>query len=171
MRRVMAVLMAAGALAVPATAAAGGWATVELSSTPAGVGPGEPWVVDLRILQHGRTPLAGLEPRVAITGRESGETRVVTARPAGRAGLYRARVVFPAAGSWDYVIDDGFTREHTYPPVRIGDAGAAPAGAAAHAGEDGGGPWLALGIAGAAALLLAGLVAALVRRGPAPARG
>ena len=169
MRRVMAVLMAAGALAVPATAAAGGWATVELSSTPAGVGPGEPWVVDLRILQHGRTPLAGLEPRVAITGRESGETRVVTARPAGRAGLYRARVVFPAAGSWDYVIDDGFTREHTYPPVRIGDAGAALA-AAADAG-DSGGPWLALGIAGAAALLLAGLVAALVRRGPAPARG
>ena len=80
-------------------------------------------------------------------------------------------MVFPAAGSWDYVIDDGFTREHTYPPVRIGDGVAAPAGAVAHAGEDGGGPWLALGVAGAAALLLAALVAALVRRGPAPARG
>jgi hypothetical protein len=163
-RRVIAVLTAAGALALPGTALAGGWATVEMSSTPDGTASGEPWVVDLTILQHGRTPLAGLTPRVTITGRESGDTRVVTARPLGQPGVYRARVVFPADGSWDYVIDDGFSRQHTYAPVQIGAGTAVPAG-----GGDDGARWIPLVAAGAFMLLLGGLAGALLRRGPAPA--
>jgi hypothetical protein len=169
---VIGVLTAACALAVPATAVAGGWATVEMSSTPAGTDPGEPWVVDLRILQHARTPLSGLEPSITVTSRESGETRAATARPAGSPGVYRARVVFPAAGTWDYVIDDGFTQRHTYPAVRIGDATTAAAGAGTPASDDET-PWLPLAVAGVAALVLLGLVGAMVRQGrysPSPRR-
>jgi hypothetical protein len=59
MNRIM--LFAATALAValiaPTTSLAGGWATVGLSSLPDGAQPGEAWVVDLTVLQHGRTPL------------------------------------------------------------------------------------------------------------------
>ena len=162
MRSVLVVLMAA-ALVLPATAAAGGWATVELSSTPDGVHPGEPWVVDLEILQHGHTPLAGLQPRVTITERRSGAVRVVDAHPAGPRGTYRARVVFPTAGTWSYVVDDGFTQRHSYPPVVIGGAAAAATGG----GEDT--PWAPLALAAAAGLLVAGLAALALRRRPAPA--
>ena len=51
--------------AIPA--AAGGWATVGLDSTPASVVPGKPWNVNITVLQHGRTPLSGITPSVAIT--------------------------------------------------------------------------------------------------------
>jgi len=162
-RSVLVVLMAAAALVLPATAAAGGWATVELSSTPDGMNAGEPWVVDLEILQHGHTPLAGLQPSVTITERRSGAARVVDAHPAGPRGTYRARVVFPTAGTWSYVVDDGFTQRHSFPPVTIGGAAAAATGG----GDDK--PWAALALAAAVGLLVAGLAALAMRRRPAPA--
>jgi hypothetical protein len=143
-------------LAAPA-AFAGGWATVGLSSTPAGAQPGDPWSVDLTILQHGRTPLADLAPVITITNGDT--TRNFTAKPTGKAGVYHADVVFSAAGRWEYQIDDGFISgvPHTYPAVQIG----APASAPAATADDGGGPsalWLIPGIAllAAAVLLVAG---------------
>ena len=46
------------------------------------------------------------------------------ARPTGRTGVYRARVVFPNAGMWRYEVYDAFTeyggaRTHTFAPVKI----------------------------------------------------
>jgi hypothetical protein len=114
-------------LLVPALASAGGFATAGLSSTPEGVAPGKPWKVDITVLQHGVTPLEGITPRVQIS---SGDvTREFAATPTGKAGVYRAEVVFPRAGNWDYVVLDGFNDEmpHTFPAVRISDRGAAPA--------------------------------------------
>jgi hypothetical protein len=132
MRRSLLVLVAA-ALALAGTAAAGGWATVQLSSTPRGLSAGEPWVVDITVLQHGRTPLDGLKPTLTIrkvapritSGVAKGRpTRTFAARPAGRPGVYRVRVVFPSAGTWRYEVYDGFVRyggaqTHRYAPVRI----------------------------------------------------
>ena len=66
MRRSIAVLAVLAAV-VPATALAGGWATVKLSSTPDGAEAGAPWVVNLTVLQHGVTPLAGIHPEVRIS--------------------------------------------------------------------------------------------------------
>jgi hypothetical protein len=143
-------------LAAPA-ALAGGWATVGLSSTPAGAQPGMPWSVDLTILQHGRTPLADLQPVITITNGDT--TRDFTATPTGKIGVYHADVVFPAAGRWEYKIDDGFVSgiPHTYPAVQIGARSSAPAAPA----DSGGGPsalWLIPGIAllAAAVALVAG---------------
>ena len=65
MRKLVATALALAAL-VPATALAGGWATVQLSSTPKGAKAGVPWVVSLTVLQHGQTPLANLQPHVRI---------------------------------------------------------------------------------------------------------
>jgi hypothetical protein len=142
-------------LAAPA-AFAGGWATVGLSSTPAGAQPGKPWSVDLTILQHGRTPLADVQPVITITNGDT--SRRFMAKPTAKTGVYHADVVFPAAGRWTYKIDDGFITgiPHTYPPVQIG----APAPAPARAAGDGGGPstlWL---IPGIALLAAAGLIVA-----------
>ena len=134
MRRSLLVVAAASALAFAATAAAGGWATVQLSSTPRGLSAGEPWVVNITVLQHGRTPLDGLRPTLTIrkslprinSGVGAGRltTRTFAARPTGRTGVYRARVVFPSAGTWRYEVYDGFVRyngarTHHYAPVTI----------------------------------------------------
>ena len=116
------LIVAALALAVlvPATALAGGWATVQLSSTPTGARAGVPWVVQLTVLQHGQTPLADLQPRVRIT--QGTLARQFLARPTAKTGVYRARVVFPKAGMWRWSIWDGFSRTHTYTAVRIAPA-------------------------------------------------
>jgi hypothetical protein len=143
------VLLAGCLLLLFAPAAhAGGWATVSLSSTPSG----KHWVVDLTVLQHGRTPLDGLQPVVTIRG---GDTiKDFPARPTGKAGTYRADVTFPAAGRWSYEIDDGFISElpHTYPPVQIGETAAA-------AGDGPNLLWLVPGVG-----LLLAAAALLVRR-------
>jgi hypothetical protein len=169
-----AALAITGLLALPAGALAGGWATVELSSTPDGLAPGTPWKVDISVLQHGRTPLDNVHPTVTITSADGSTQRTFATRPAGRPGVHRATVTFPNAGRWRYVIDDDFTARHPYPPVQIGagaSAGAtasAGSGAAADAaGGDGGG--LALDRLGLAAL--AGVAAAgLAFLGPARRR-
>src|SRR3954470_7952529 len=98
---IRAALMAGVALlALPAVAGAGGFATVGLSSLPDGTAPGTPWHVTLTILQHGRTPLPGLNPVVRIRSADGKTARTFAARPARRPGIYTADVVFPAAGRW-----------------------------------------------------------------------
>jgi hypothetical protein len=154
------------ALALPATAQAGGWATVGVSSSPDGIAPGEPWVAQLTILQHGVTPLEDVQPRVLIDG-PRGQRRAFAARPAGEPGVYRASVTFPSAGTWRYAVDDGFTQTHTFAPVTIDG----PPALAAAAASGGGSGWLAaLGVVGGAGLLLA-LVLVAQRIGTTSPRG
>src|SRR5262245_24511016 len=111
MRRRIIILAAAAALVCAGTALAGGWATVKLSSLPKGLSAGEPWVVDITVLQHGLAtqPLSGLSPTVTIRKvavRAPSASRPVAktfrARPTGKVGVYRARVVFPSAGTWRF---------------------------------------------------------------------
>jgi hypothetical protein len=169
--------LALAAIAAP-SALAGGFATVGLSSTPTDVKPGDPWNVQLTVLQHGRTPLEGVQPQIVI--RSGDAQREFTAVPTGKSGVYRAEVVFPAAGTWTYEVRDGFNNDlpHTFPAVRIGagSADATPASAPAPASQppappaadDGGiaAGWL---WAAGAALLLAAAVVGLDRRRRRPA--
>jgi hypothetical protein len=115
--RKLVVALATVAILVPAAALAGGWATVKLSSTPAGSQVGVPWVVDLTVLQHGVTPLANIQPHVLIV--QGTISRKFVARPTAKTGVYRARVVFPRNGTWRWEIWDGFSRTHQYKPVRV----------------------------------------------------
>jgi hypothetical protein len=130
------IIVAAVALISASTAYAGGWATVRLSSSPKGLTADKPWIVNITVLQHGLAsqPLSGLKPTVTI--RRVGPLRAASgaaekqptirfrARPTGRTGVYRARVVFPSAGTWRYEVFDAFTeyggaRTHTFAPVKI----------------------------------------------------
>ncbi|HMJ95408.1 MAG TPA: hypothetical protein VK486_06125 [Thermoleophilaceae bacterium] len=150
------------ALLAPATTLAGGWATVGLSSLPDGAQPGEAWVVDLTVLQHGRTPLEGIAPRVLLRASDGAEKHFV-AKPTQRAGVYRARVVFPSAGRFTYLVDDDFSQVHELGTVRVG-AGGQAAAAVATKGTDGITLAGALGIALGAGLLAALFNAVLRRR-------
>jgi hypothetical protein len=171
----------AAALIAPATSLAGGWATVGLSSLPDGTRPGEEWVVHLTVLQHGRTPLEGVEPSVLIEAASGGTQRAFVATPTQRPGVYRARVVFPSAGEWAYSVDDDFSQVHQLGSVRIGAGGAggiAPVAAtprpATGPPDSGGGVTLAgaLGIALGAGLIAAAFTRVFRRRGePKPAEG
>ena len=78
MRRPL-IVVAVAALVCASTALAGGWATVKLSSSPRGLSAGEPWVVDVTVLQHGLAtqPLCCLKPTVTI--RRIAGTRSVSA--------------------------------------------------------------------------------------------
>lgn len=108
MRHLIVLSVLAGALALAGTASAGGWASVGVSSLPAGVGPGEPWNPEITILQHGVTPLAGLSPVVTIRETGSGDTREFIATETSQVGVYAAEVVFPSAGEWNVVVDSTF---------------------------------------------------------------
>jgi hypothetical protein len=96
------------AVAVAGTAQAGCFATVGLSSTPKpGLTAGEPWVVTIRVLQHGRTPMTDAKPEVRIRN-AGGRLFVFKAKAMARPGSYRARVVFPEAGRYSLGVYDGF---------------------------------------------------------------
>jgi hypothetical protein len=152
-------------LIAPSSALAGGFATVGLSSTPDGTRPGEPWVVELTILQHGRSdaPLIGVKPGVMVRKDDGSSLQRFDATPTDRPGVYRASVVFASAGTWRYRIDDGFAGAvHTYAPVEIGRGSERAVVAVAGSG---GSPnvWPAL-LAAVVAGLGAGLAARLLGR-------
>src|SRR3954449_7756979 len=147
-----------GAFALPAAAGAGGFATVGLSSLPDGTAPGKPWHLTLTILQHGRTPLPGLQPTVLLTSADGATKRTIAARPARKPGVYTADVVFPTRGVWRYEISDGFSQVHRFAPVAIG---AVPAPTTTEGGAD---VRAALAAAAVAGLLAALLAAVLMRR-------
>ena len=128
MRRSLLLVPLALMLVAAPAAHAGGWATAGLSSTPDGVAPGKPWKVDITVRQHGVTPAEGLTPRVRISS--GTDMREFAAKPTGKPGVYRAVVVFPKAGRWDYLVLDGFNDglPHTFPAVQIvAGGGAEPA--------------------------------------------
>ena len=134
MRRSLIIVAAAVALVCASTALAGNWATVRLSSSPKGLSADEPWVVNITVLQHGLAsqPLCCLKPTVTIrrvakarsTSAALKKSLTFRAKPTSRTGVYRARVVFPEAGTWRYQVYDAFTmfggaRTHKFAPVKI----------------------------------------------------
>ena len=118
------VATAVAGLALAGVAQAGCMATVGLSSMPkADHAAGQPWVVTIRVLQHGRTPMADAKPEVRIRN-AAGKLFVFKAKKMARVGAYRARVVFPKAGRYALGVYDGFpvtecARVHTFKSVLI----------------------------------------------------
>jgi hypothetical protein len=155
------LVLAVACVAVPA-ANAGGWATVGLSSLPpSGLEANQAWPVDITVLQHGRTPLAGVTPVVRV--RDDGGNVVATFRGSltDTTGVSHAVVRFPGEGTYSYEVYDGFelyggARTHTFKPIEVGPA-------------DGGFPLWELGLALALAGGLAAATIAYRRRGHHPA--
>ena len=164
MSRLVIATALVAALAVPAVAQAGGWATVTLAPPPAGLEADETWRAQLTVLRHGVTPTGGATPSITIRGESGSQT--FRARPAGTAGKYVAHVVFPSSGRWDYEVSDGLaatgygiSQTHTYSPVVIAP-GAGGVGASVPV-------WpFALG---AVLLLMVGVAVVTKQRRPAPA--
>jgi hypothetical protein len=128
MKKSFLLLAVAGALFVPNVANAGCSATVGLSSLPKpGLQAGQPWIVTIRVLQHGRTPMPDAKPVVRIRN-AAGKLFRFKADKTAVVGSYRAQVVFPAAGLYRLAVYDGFpfaryqancARVHTFKSVLI----------------------------------------------------
>ena len=136
----------------------GGWAVVTLDALPASPHAGEALSVGFTVLQHGRTPLAGLSPRIVATHAESSERVQVEAIDEGALGHYAATLVLPSAGSWDWTIRAFGDVAEPMPRIRV--ASAASVSPQPLAGPVA--PWV-LGVA-AAALSVGGIVLAFRRR-------
>ena len=165
MRKLLIVLSLA-ALALPASAIGGGWATAGVSPPPDDMGPGQTWDARITVLQHGNpeTPLMGVVPTLTIKNGSTAKT--FKAKSSDEPGVYIAHVVFPSSGKWSYSVYDGFTQyggaqTHTFAPVSIGVAG-----------DDGGFPTMTVTAVIALLLGLAAVLYLLARRlrvrAPAP---
>ena len=75
MKKLVLVLAVGLVAAFVPSAGAGGWATVGLSSLPpSGLEAGQDWPVDITVLQHGETPLTGVQPSITVRNLETGAT-------------------------------------------------------------------------------------------------
>jgi hypothetical protein len=171
MRRLLLVfalaLVLAAALTAGAFAKEGG---VELSSTPSGLGPGDPWTPSMTLIDiDGRLP-ADAKPGIRVTNLDTGRTIDYPAIPTGDPGVYSVRVVFPTPGQWDYAAYDGVTdRLYEYPATTILPPNTAvagtPAKAAVRSGEGSFPLWpLVGGLCGAGLLALAAVAAIRSKR-------
>jgi hypothetical protein len=162
----------ATALAWAGTAGAGCFATVGIAPLPDAVAAGETWTVDLRVMQHGITPLEGATPTVILTNQATGEERRFGAKPTSEIGRYRVEAAFPREGTWSVAVHDGFpepqcAQTHTfgsYPIAPSAGPSEPPPSAAAGEGFPLWAVWVGLGSIAAA------LVAWLVVRAGQDAR-
>jgi hypothetical protein len=99
-------VLAAGVLSGAALAKEMG---VELSSTPAGIEPGEPWTPTLYLLAGPPELFADAKPGVRIQNIETGERTRFRARPTTAPLEYDVRVVFPDAGWYTVEAFSGVT--------------------------------------------------------------
>jgi hypothetical protein len=100
-RRFIALPLAViASLALAAIALAGGWAQVTVNDSPVDPPAGGGTPIDLRVLQHGVTPVSWPNLNVIATDAASGDTFRTKAQAKGAEGSYVATLVFPAAGEW-----------------------------------------------------------------------
>ena len=171
MRRAFSALLlaavAAATLSATASAKEGG---VELSSTPFGTAPGEPWDGTLTVYTaEGST--ATYHPSITIRNLDTGETQTFLAQPAKTPATpnpqsFRFEVVFPTEGRYRYTASDGVTdREYAYPIVQIVDPAPTSELASPSASESVFPLWPLVGaLGGAATLALAGFLVIRKRR-------
>ena len=158
------------ALGLAGAVRAGGWSVVVLDKESALIGvdrpvdAGAPFTIGFTVLQHGKTPVDGLTPRVTLTS-AAGERLTFFAEGEGGPGHYIVAITLPDAGVWEWEVE-AFGPIAVMAPITV----AAPAPAAAPAAPA---PALALWGALAAlaiALLAVALLALRGRRTAAAAR-
>lgn len=166
----MFLVIAAAALAFPAAAVAGGWATAGISPPPdGGATAGDDQTFTIVVRRHGRTPEDGAAPAVVLTNSQTGKTVTFPAKPAGKVGVYTVTVKWPEdAGAWQFAVNDGLeatgygmSQVHTFGTVSIG-------GGSAGSGGSDGTPWWTIGGSAALGLVLAALLVFALRRRPTP---
>ena len=108
-------------LLIGGTSFAGGWAVITLDELPSGLVAGEPIMIGFTVLQHGRTPMPGLDPTITAT-LSNDEKLTFFAEPEGEPGHYAATLTFPKDGNWEWSIQ-AFTMDLKMPALSVAAAG------------------------------------------------
>jgi hypothetical protein len=157
--------VAAGVLAGAAMAKEGG---IELSSTPAGTKPGDPWTPTLTLVGGSPELLAQARPGVAIRNVGTAERLEFPAKATKDPHQYSVRVVFPHEGWWIVEGYDGVSgRSYTFGGqyyIAAPGSEAPTAGISSRRASEGGSFPIWPTAAGGSALLLAAVGAALFLR-------
>jgi len=93
-------LAALASLALASVAVAGGWAQVTVTDVPTDPPAGGGTPIELRVLQHGVTPVSWPTLTVVATDATSDAVVRTEAEATGPEGSYVATIVFPSAGEW-----------------------------------------------------------------------
>jgi plastocyanin len=125
------VIVALAFAFVASPVAAGGWAVAEIAALPETIRSGEAITIDIRLLQHGITPVEDGAPSLVATERQTvTKISVDGEKVKDQSGLYRFEVTFPVAGTWKWHVTllpfDGLT---AFPSLQVeqGPASATPA--------------------------------------------
>ena len=180
MRTLMTGLLLIALAATLTGPAAAKEAAVELGSTPAGLGPGEPWNLGIQVFADPGSILANVDPPVVTIRSSAGEETRFPSEPLGtEPGTYTVTVAFPEAGTWTYEVhESSMGRTYEYDPVVIEAPAPAPSGGSsvdpkpvvAAASDDGFPLWPVLGGSFGLALVAAGLTVFLRRHRPPAAQ-
>ena len=132
MRKLLAIsaIAAAAAFALSSPAAAGGWAVTSLDPMAAAPVADEDVAIGFTIRQHGQTPVTVDDVAIVVTD-AAGETTRFPAVPEGPVGHYLATIRLPAAGAYEWSVEQGW-----FGPQDLGTLDVA--GAAATGGSGGG---------------------------------
>ncbi len=99
---------------------AGGWAVITLDELPSNLVAGEPFTVGFTVLQHGKTPMTDLYPKITATLNKEQEL-VMDAEPEGKPGHYVATMTLPKEGEWQWSIQ-AFTMDQKMPGLSVAAA-------------------------------------------------
>ena len=84
---------------------AGGWAVTTLDPLPNELRAGETYAIGYVIRQHGQTPFTSAQTAIEIRSSDSQVPQRFRAVADGAPGHYVAQVTFPAAGEWQWDVD------------------------------------------------------------------
>jgi Cytochrome c len=96
---------------------AGGWAVIILDELPSNLVVGKPFTIGFTVLQHGRTPMTDLHPKITATLNKEQEL-VMDAEPEGKPGHYVATVTLPKQGEWQWSVQ-AFTMDQKMPALSV----------------------------------------------------
>jgi hypothetical protein len=152
-------LAALAGLVLASVALAGGSAQVTVESGPVDPVAGDETTIDLRVLQHGVTPVSWPTLTVVATDASSGAVVRTEAEAEGPEGSYVAAITFPSAGEWTLTFDSAELEMAGSVSLNVAPAVAAvqPGASAQAASTFDGMPLLLLLVAAAVALAIVGL--------------
>jgi hypothetical protein len=132
------IALAAALTGLPLAASAGGWAITTFDELPAQFESGSTYHLTYTVLQHGKTPLEGLDTGVVLRNTASGKEIRFDGAPTGVPGQYQVEITTPDGGSWEWWVVQGGFAPHELGPLPLSVPAAAvptPQGASASAGS------------------------------------
>jgi hypothetical protein len=116
MRKLIVLLGVAALVSAPAAIAKE--RNVSLMNAPLAVKAGQAWTATIAVKMDGRYTI-GKAPAVRLIN-AAGQVRTVMSTPTPRAGIYRARLMFPTVGMWRVLVVDRETgRSYEFHKMRV----------------------------------------------------